>query len=1038
MPDSHLTHMVAALRLEVAKIKERGITQLEIRGGQRISTAGGSFLYQFPLSEELKLRDETPVRVVCDRVEVDGIVVSVATGYLVVALEDDLGLKIPLARLITDDSFLVERLCQKIAEVEDGTASFNHSLANSVIGIGPIECGFKNPDPRVLNADLNDHKEHAIGLAFGSTTCFIWGPPGTGKTTTLAHIVESHYRANRSILIVSNTNIAVDTALEKIAGRLEREPEFYEGAVLRHGPIAKDELKTKYGAYVSLDLVVERLGAELEQEKRGIEDELLAIDRQALPLREALQQLEQLEVLQKEFGQVRRSLDATKEQGAELNENRRTIKSNLDTLKDNLRRAREIGRLKRFLTGLNPDRIEQSISSETRALSSVESAIQRVVEAITAQEATQTRVQENLGALRSRIKNYPPITEVRKQLNILEQSAVQLRSRISSIQQQLDALRQQVINNCRVLATTVYRTYLKGQVERTFDVVIVDEASMLMLPMTFFAAGLATQSVVVAGDFRQLAPIVQSGDPLALEWLKKDAFEKSNIPAQVASGSPPQHLAVLGKQYRMQKNICACVNELFYKDQQLETSWDAGLNPQPFPFGNRALLYIDTSLLNPWAAFRLGTYSRYNLLHALLINNMVSSLDKNLLGTKGDSKIGIISPYSEQTKLLQALLNDRLEDRGAELVATVHRFQGNERDSIIVDLTDSVGARLGRFMKAVRIDEDGSRLLNVAISRARHRVVLIGNFGYLRCHAPAGGKLEQLLNYFEEFGEPIGAHDLLRLSQEDWSNGFSSLGIEQGFTLSDQDFSVSTEGTFYARFAQDIHKAQHAILIFSPFLTERGASRWIDLLRNAMDRGLLVRIVTRPPGDHGGILEAGLVEMLDAVRALGITVDHRARMHEKIAIIDDEILWHGSLNILSHKDTAESMLRINSLSACAQVAKFVTTPTPRRDKASFYKPENPECPDCSGFMVWNNGRFGIYFECESCGTKIDARTGRVRSQANKASTKPRSGASIQGNGSKPCPRSGCGGQLVKKMGSRGPFLGCSNYRSKDCRYTENI
>lgn len=1038
MPDSHLTQMIEALRLEVAKLKERGTTQLQIRGGERIGSTGGHFLYRFPLTEELRLRDETPLRVDCDRVEVDGFVVSVANGYIIIALEDDLGPKIPSARLSTDDSFLTEILRQKIEEVESGTARFNHELANSVIGIGPVTCGLKSPDPKVfLNADLNDHKKHAISLAFGSTTCFIWGPPGTGKTTTLAHIVESHYRANRSILIVSNTNVAVDTALERIAGRLEKEPEFYEGAVLRHGPMAKEELKKKYGAYVGLDQVVERLGADLEREKQEIENELLAIDRQAVPLREAAQQLVQFEVLQKESAQVRRSLDAAKEQWAELAENCKTIKNQLDTLKVNLGRAREMGRLRRFLTGLNPERIEQSIRSETRSLSSMENAMQRAVAAIASEEATQARLHEALNDVRLSIKDYPSISEVRKQLNALEQSTVQLRSRINSIQEQLDALRQQVVNNCKVLATTVYRTYLKGQVQRTFDVVIVDEASMLMLPMTFFAAGLATQSVVVAGDFRQLAPIVKSDDPLALEWLKKDAFEKSNIPAQVGSGSPPEHLAVLGEQYRMHEQICACINELFYPDQRLETNWRAGNNPQPFPFGSKELLYVDTSLLNPWAAYRVGTYSRYNLLHALLISNLVESLGEDLVGAKGDGKVGIISPYSEQTKLLQALLNDRLDGRGAELAATVHRFQGNERDSIVVDLTDSVGAHLGRFMRAVELDEDGSRLLNVAISRARHRVVLVGNFGFLRCEAPAGGKLERLLDYFEEFGEPIGSHDLLRLSEADWSSGFSSLGIDQNLTLTDHNFSVSTEGTFYGRFAQDLRKAQHGILILSPFLTARGASGWMDLLRHARERGLSVRIVTRPPGDHGGILEDGLVELFDEIRELGIAVDYRARMHEKIAIIDDEILWHGSLNILSHNDTGESMLRINSSSACAQVAKFVTTPTPKRDKANLYERENPQCSDCSAFMIWKNGKFGIYFECESCKLKIDVRRGKVRS-TNNARNRRRSNASVGSNGSRSCPRPGCGGQLVKKRGPRGSFLGCTNFRSNGCRQTENI
>jgi len=114
-------------------------------------------------------------------------------------------------------------------------------------------------------------------------------------------------------------------------------------------------------------------------------------------------------------------------------------------------------------------------------------------------------------------------------------------------------------------------------------------------------------------------------------------------------------------------------------------------------------------------------------------------------------------------------------------------------------------------------------------------------------------------------------------------------------------------------------------------------------------------------------------------------VDLRARMHEKIAILDGRILWHGSLNILSHRDTHESMLRIESPAACGQLARFVSTPAGRRDEVpALDARENPECPKCSGPTVWNDGRYGIYFECEDpdCEGKVDARRGaRGRSAA---------------------------------------------------------
>src|ERR1700750_1278400 len=137
----HLINMIEALRLETAKIKASGSsTQIELRGGEKIGTAENKFLYRFPLQEELKhLRDDTPVRVIHDGEKVEGNLVSVARGWVTVALEADLGPKIATVRLITDNSFLIERLREKLEEVEKGTAHFNHQIAASVVGAGVLE-----------------------------------------------------------------------------------------------------------------------------------------------------------------------------------------------------------------------------------------------------------------------------------------------------------------------------------------------------------------------------------------------------------------------------------------------------------------------------------------------------------------------------------------------------------------------------------------------------------------------------------------------------------------------------------------------------------------------------------------------------------------------------------------------------------------------------------------------------------------------------------------------------------------------------------
>ncbi|HKG58169.1 MAG TPA: AAA domain-containing protein [Pyrinomonadaceae bacterium] len=1034
---AHLVNMIEALRLEIAKIKKRGSsTQIELRGGEKIGTAENKVLYRFSLQEDVKnLRDDIPVRVICDRVEVDGNIVSVAKGSVIVALEIDLGPKIALVRLITDDSFLVEMLREKLEEVEKGTAHFNHQLAASVIGVALPECGIKEPAPQVFSdCALNEIQMNAVRLAFGSNTCFIWGPPGTGKTTTLAHVVESHYRAGHSVLIVSNTNVAVDTALQRIAQRLETEPEFHEGAVLRHGPLGK-ELEERYGERVNVDKIVERLSKDLDAQKQALQNELATKHLEAEPFKEALERFEELKRLNSEIQQREHASRSKQSHRQELQDKLRTGRIELNKLEVNLERAREFGSLRRFLTRLNPERLEAEIHALTRANKNVESALAATSRQLDEQSVELERLHRDLIATKAAVTGYSE-AQAKSQLTTIETSIAQIKTKLRAIEDQLAALRQQVLNNCRILATTVYRTYLKGQVTRVFDVVIVDEASMLMLPMTFFAAGLASKAVVVAGDFRQLAPIVASDDPLVSEWLKKDAFEKTNIPREVKGHAAPKHLAVLSVQYRMHRDICDCVNALFYSDRPLETPKGIGSDAKYFPLGDSRLLFVNTTELNPWSAFKLGGYSRYNLLHALLVRNLTVSLDEELIGPAGACKLGIISPFSAQTSLMQALLNDSLTERGSELAATAHRFQGNERDSIIIDLTDSVSTRLSRFMKARDANEDGARLLNVAISRARHRIILVAHFDFLRDNAPQDGKLQRLLDYFEEHGEPINATDVLNLRQEDWAEGIFHVSPSPEVDLSNADAQFLTEGTFYPRFTEDLKNARSSILIFSPFLTKRGTNRWMDLLRFAISRGVRVRLVTRPPGDQGGVLDDGLPDTVKHIRELGIPVDYRARIHEKIAIIDDEILWHGSLNILSQRDTTESMLRLRSPAACARLGGYVTSPTARKQQKNICEPENPECPDCGEPMTWKNGRYGIYFECDDCGTKIDPN--RSRRTARRSPVGRRAYSTSSSDSSKPCPRVGCGGQLIRKNGRRGPFLGCTNYRIRNCRESQSL
>ena len=338
-----------------------------------------------------------------------------------------------------------------------------------------------------------------------------------------------------------------------------------------------------------------------------------------------------------------------------------------------------------------------------------------------------------------------------------------------------------------------------------------------------------------------------------MEWLKKDAFDKAGIPNQVRELPPPAYLAPLRLQYRMRAEICRVINKLTY-DNLLQTHPCVN-EPEShrMPLGAAQLLYVDSTSLHPWAAMKMGSYSRYNLLHALLIRKMLVHLAEDGYLKEPDA-VGIVASYSAQAGLIKALLDDA-NIEGAE-AATVHRFQGNEKRTMFVDLTDSTGCPLGRFMKGVDCKDEGSRLLNVAISRAKHHVILLANFEHFRSQAPRNGKVIQLLDEFQERGSKIDLDTILPLGNDDWVDGLHKV-IPPNIDFADDQWGAFNEAGFYSAFARDLEIARESIVILSPYLTNRGTARWVNHIRAALERGIQVRINETGGGIWRGIRGRG-------------------------------------------------------------------------------------------------------------------------------------------------------------------------------------
>lgn len=136
---------------------------------------------------------------------------------------------------------------------------------------------------------------------------------------------------------------------------------------------------------------------------------------------------------------------------------------------------------------------------------------------------------------------------------------------------------------------------------------------------------------------------------------------------------------------------------------------------------------------------------------------------------------------------------------------------------------------------------------------------------------------------------------------------------------------IYNENQFYKQFVNDIRSARKQIIIESPFLTSSRYESLRPYLQKAVGRGIVIRINTRHPSDHDPFLASQAWTTIHLARQDGIRVMmYTNKLHRKLAVIDQDISWEGSLNIFLQSDSAEFMRRIQSPQIASQLLHIVT------------------------------------------------------------------------------------------------------------------
>lgn len=245
-----------------------------------------------------------------------------------------------------------------------------------------------------------------------------------------------------------------------------------------------------------------------------------------------------------------------------------------------------------------------------------------------------------------------------------------------------------------------------------YDYVIMDEASQVDLVTGAIALSCA-KNVVIVGDKMQLPNVISEKDkePL-LKILNQYSLPQgysflNSFLVSVETVLPETPQVLLREHYRCHPRIINFCNERFYGGKLIVMTEDHG----------------ETDVLSVVKTVP-GDYCRsfYN-------QRQIDVIKKEILPGLDDetkSDMGIIAPYNRQVDEI------RLQIPEAE-TATVHKFQGREKNTIIISTTDNV---VGDF-------SDDANLLNVAVSRAKNHLVLVvsGN------EQPSGSNIAALTDY---------------------------------------------------------------------------------------------------------------------------------------------------------------------------------------------------------------------------------------------------------------------------------------------------
>lgn len=542
----------------------------------------------------------------------------------------------------------------------------------------------------------NNSQYKAVKRAMENQISVIQGPPGTGKTQTILNIIANILMQGKTVQVVSNNNSATENVYEKLSS-----PKYNLGFIVAALGSSKNKklfIENQDGKYPDFS------SWKTEEDPNVLRKR---ISEQSVQLKTVFDKQERLASLRQEISQLFTELEYFNQYVGESDVNTDSIKLKRELLPKNwmalwqeCQRISEKEKTAGFLLKLFEIKARFKYG-----MTGCKYSKRDMAKIITTFQAMYYRTRKvELSAEIAGIEEY--LNHVNKNLldDLCEQSMIALKNKLArkyeangnrQIFSENDLWREpyKVLAEYPVILSTTFSSRNSLNTGIVYDYIIMDEASQVDIATGALALSCA-KNVVIVGDTKQLPNVVTED----AKGKARTIFESFHVNEgylytksflqSILDVMPNVTQTLLREHYRCHPKIINFCNQKFYRGELIIMTEDKG---------EEDVLSVVKTVV--------GNHARDHYSQRQIDVIKKEIIPKYALEPK---ETGIIAPYKNQVEALGREISDMD-------AATVHKFQGKEKENIIISTVDD---EISDFA-------DDPYLINVAVSRAKKRLVLV-------------------------------------------------------------------------------------------------------------------------------------------------------------------------------------------------------------------------------------------------------------------------------------------------------------------------